>query len=96
MASDFGNFSMPSGMVATPDGRIWVLDEIRQSLQVFDGQGTFLAKSQGSGTALGDFVHPSSLAFDERALLAVADREVGRVQVYALTPALEDVKHVQP
>jgi len=91
-----GNFSMPCGMVVTPDGRLWVLDEIRQVLQVFGGQGDFLTKSNGTGTALGEFVHPSSLAFDERGLLAVADREAGRVQVFAVTTPLVDVTHVQP
>jgi len=88
-----GNFSMPCGMVATPDGRLWVLDEIRRALQVFDGHGGFLAKSSGTGTMLGEFVHPSSLAIDAHGLLAVTDREVGRVQVFAVT-APEDVQHV--
>ena len=91
-----GNFSLPSGMVTTPDGRLWVLDEIRQVLQVFDGQGTFLARSEGTGTTLGDFVHPSSLAADDHGLMAVVDREVGRVRVFAIAPPPVDVKHVHP
>jgi DNA-binding beta-propeller fold protein YncE len=77
-----GNFSLPSAMVATPDGRLWVLDEIRRSLTVFDAQGTLLAAAAGSGTALGNFDHPSGLASDGRGSLAVTDRGIGRVQVF--------------
>jgi hypothetical protein len=69
-------------MVATPDGRLWVLDEIRRSLTVFDAQGTLLAAAAGSGTALGNFDHPSGLASDGRGSLAVTDRGIGRVQVF--------------
>lgn len=90
-----GNFSLPSGMVTTPDGRLWVLDDVRQMLQVFDGRGEFLDKQTGSGSAFGNFVHPSSLAFDGRGLMAVADRETGRVRVFAVMPAVEDGKQSQ-
>jgi DNA-binding beta-propeller fold protein YncE len=79
-----GNFSLPSGLVAGADGRLWVLDEIRRSLQVFDGAGNYLTRVTGTGTALGAFQHPSAVAADGRGLIAVADRGLGRVQVFAL------------
>ncbi|HEY3215295.1 MAG TPA: NHL repeat-containing protein [Candidatus Eisenbacteria bacterium] len=79
-----GNFSLPSGVAATADGRIWVVDEIRQTLQVFDGEGTLVAKTGGRGIAPGEFAHPSSLASDERGLIALTDREIGRVQVFTV------------
>ena len=84
-----GNFSMPSGLVATRDGRMWVLDEIRRTLQVFEHQGTFAARAEGGGTALGAFEHPSALASDGRGLIAVTDRGIGRVQVFAVDGAKE-------
>jgi len=77
-----GNFSLPAGLVATADGRIWVLDEIRRTLQVFDKEGNFVAKMSGSGTALGEFEHPSSLTSNRAGLIAVTDRGIGRVQVF--------------
>jgi DNA-binding beta-propeller fold protein YncE len=80
-----GNFSMPSGLAATADGRLWVIDEIRQTVQVFDAQGSFIATAGGRGAAAGEFAHPSSLTSDGGGLLAVADRELGLVQVFAVT-----------
>jgi DNA-binding beta-propeller fold protein YncE len=79
-----GNFSLPSAMAATPDGRLWVLDGIRRTLQVFDAQGSLLAVARGSGTALGNFDHPSGLASDGHGSLAVTDRAIGRVQVFEI------------
>jgi tripartite motif-containing protein 71 len=84
-----GNFSLPSAMVATGDGRLWVLDEIRHTLQVFDAQGTFLAVAEGTGTALGSFRHPSGLARDGRGTLAVSDRGIGRVQIFQIMETRE-------
>lgn len=84
-----GNFSLPSGMVATPGGRIWVLDEIRRTLQVFDREGGFIGKAEGSGTALGQFQSPSGLATDGRGLIALTDRGIGRVQVFRVADARE-------
>lgn len=84
-----GNFSLPSGMIATTGGRIWVLDEIRRTLQVFDREGEFVTKAEGSGTALGQFLSPSSLASDGRGLIALTDRGIGRVQVFGVVDAGE-------
>ena len=84
-----GNLSLPSGVLGTSDGRIWVCDEIRQSLQVFDSRGVFLAQAGGRGAAPGEFAYPSALATDGKGLIAVTDRELGRVQVLALPPGAQ-------
>ena len=76
-----GNFSLPSGIAVTPDGRIWVSDELRMNLQVFDAQGSYLGVFGGMGTSLGTFSYPSALAGDGGRLLAVTDREAGRFQI---------------
>jgi DNA-binding beta-propeller fold protein YncE len=81
-----GNVSLPSGILGTPDGRIWVCDEIRQSVQVFDSQGAYLELAGGRGAAPGEFAYPSAIASDGKGLVAVTDRELGRVQVLALPP----------
>ncbi len=85
-----GNFTLPSGVVGTRDGRIWATDELRQELLVFDRSGNFLAAVGGRGTAPGEFSHPSSLAFDGKGLLAVTDRDAGRFQVLAILAAQPD------
>jgi DNA-binding beta-propeller fold protein YncE len=76
-----GNFSLPSGIAATADGRIWVSDEIRQVIQTFDPNGTYLGMIGGFGVAAGDLNYPCALAGDGRDRLAVAEREFGRVQI---------------
>jgi len=76
------NFSLPAGLAATADGRLWVIDDIRRTLQVFDASGALLTVVTGSGTARGGFDHPSGLAIDGRGSLAVTDRGIGRVQVF--------------
>lgn len=83
-----GNVSLPSGVLGTSDGRIWVCDEIRQSLQVFDSRGAFLELAGGRGAAPGEFAYPSAIASDGKGLIAVTDRELGRVQVLALPPGV--------
>jgi DNA-binding beta-propeller fold protein YncE len=87
-----GNFSLPAGLVVTADGRIWVADEIRRTLQVFDKEGNFVAKVSGSGTALGEFEHPSALTSDRAGLIAVTDRGIGRVQVFGIVDEKEGAR----
>jgi tripartite motif-containing protein 71 len=91
-----GNFSLPSGLAVTPDGRLWVLDEIRRTLQAFNAQGALLAVVTGSGSARGGFEHPGALAGDGRGSLAVVDRGVGRVQVFDIREANEGGASTQP
>jgi DNA-binding beta-propeller fold protein YncE len=76
-----GNASLVSGVAVTPDGRIWVADELRQIVQVFDSSGGYLGLFGGVGFAAGDLNYPSALASDGRNRLAVAEREIGRVQL---------------
>ena len=77
-------FSSPSGLIVTRDGRIWVLDEIRESLQVFDDQGNLIAQQGRPGMGAGEFAHPSSLTYDGGSSIAWCDRDLGRVQVVAV------------
>jgi DNA-binding beta-propeller fold protein YncE len=77
-----GNFSMPAGMVATADGRLWVTDEIRQTLQVFDKEGTFVARAGRRGGEAWEFARPSALSSDGSTMMAVTDRDLGRIQVF--------------
>jgi DNA-binding beta-propeller fold protein YncE len=80
-----GNFSSPSGIVATPDGRIWVIDEIRQSLQVFDEQGSLIGTERQHGLGPGQLARPSSITYNGGSSIALTDRQIGRVQVFTVT-----------
>jgi sugar lactone lactonase YvrE len=79
-----GTFSLPSGLAITADGRMWVVDEIRRTLQVFDAGGQFLAKLNGEGSDTGGFMHPTSLATNGRSLVALTDRGINRVQIFSV------------
>lgn len=79
-----GNFSFPSGLAVTADGRVWVSDEIRQTVQVFDAAGSYLGVVGGPGRGPGEFLYPSAVATDGRALLAVAERGGNRFQILEL------------
>jgi len=80
-----GNVSLPSGLLGTEDGRIWVVDEIRQLIQVYDRDGVFIEATGGKGIAPGMFMAPSSLAADGKGLIAVTDRVSGRFQVMSIS-----------
>lgn len=79
-----GNFSFPSGVVVTPDGRIWVTDELRQIVQVFDPKGGFLGAVGSGGPGPGQFLYPSALANGGDSLLAVAERIGNRLQLFGI------------
>jgi DNA-binding beta-propeller fold protein YncE len=76
------NFSLPSGIALTSDGRVWVGDGIRHIVQVFDSQGTHLGPIGGLGNGPGDLQYPCALATDGRDLLVVAERVGKRFQVW--------------
>jgi DNA-binding beta-propeller fold protein YncE len=78
-----GNFSLPSGITVTPDGRIWVSDELRQTIQVFTPEGTFLDMLGRGGRAPGEFLYPSALAAED-GRLAVAESVGARFQVFSI------------
>jgi DNA-binding beta-propeller fold protein YncE len=87
-----GNFSVPSGITATPDGRIWVSDELRQIVQVFNSEGQFLGSLGGGGLAPGEFLYPSALASDGGERLAVAESVGARFQVFSIASAGDGVE----
>jgi hypothetical protein len=76
-----GNFSFPSGIAATADGRLWVSDAIRHTMQVFDRAGTLLGGVGGIGVGPGEYVNPSALASDGKGLLALAENAGRRFQL---------------
>jgi hypothetical protein len=58
-----------------------VSDAIRQIVQVFGTDGTFVGTFGGAGVGLGEFREPSALAGDGRGTLALAEKSGSRFQV---------------
>lgn len=75
-----GNFSQPSGVAVSPDGRIWVVDAVRKNMQVFDPAGT-LVGVLGGGEGPGSWLYPSALASDGRGLFALAESGGNRLRL---------------
>ena len=76
-----GNFSLPNGVVVTPDSRIWVTDGIRHQVQTFDITGKLLGVL-GGGDDSGALFYPSALASDGRGLFALAETGGKRMQLW--------------
>ena len=76
------NFSLPAGVTLDAEGRIIVLDSIRQEIKVFDADGRFLDRFGGGGAGPGSVYFPEDVASDGRGRLYVAERANRRVQVF--------------
>ncbi len=75
-----GNFSQPTGVTIGDDGRIWIVDSIRSSIQIFDTAGT-LVGVLGGGIGPGSWLYPSALAGDGRGLFALTESGGNRLRL---------------
>ncbi len=80
---DESHFNMPTDMVVTPSGDIFVTDGYGNRRVVhFDKDGKFIKTWGEYGSAPGQFVLPHAIVMDSKGLLYVADRNSGRIQVF--------------
>jgi sugar lactone lactonase YvrE len=79
-----GNFSFPSGITVTADGRIYVSDELRHVVTVLDSTGQQVDAIGGGGPGPGQFEYPSALSSDSQGRLAVVERGTARLQLLRL------------
>ena len=86
------NFSLPGSVVATEDGRIWVVDSIRQVVKVFDRDGGVLGMLGGLGRRRGEFLYPSRVTTDGRDRLFVLERVGCRLTTYRIHEMAESVR----
>jgi DNA-binding beta-propeller fold protein YncE len=84
----YENFSLPTSVVSTRGGRIWVLDTMRQTVKVFDGEGRFLDQFGGLGRDPGAFMYPSALATDGRDHLYVMERVGARLTTFRIAESV--------
>jgi DNA-binding beta-propeller fold protein YncE len=84
---DAGGFLWPTSIATDRRGRVYVADEHRQNIQVFDAEGALLAAWGTPGSAPGQLDRPSGLAIDSRDRLIVVDHLNHRVQAFTLDGA---------
>ena len=75
------NFSLPAGIALDGQGRVVVIDSIRQVVSVFTKDGSFLSRSGGMGTQAGAFMFPTDIASNGNQKLYVVERLGSRLQV---------------
>src|SRR5438067_468925 len=78
-----GEIIWPTAVAVDQDGDVYVADEERQDVQVFDQDGNFLRKWGSLGSDPGQFNHPSGLATDQDGNVLVVDSLNNRVQKVA-------------
>jgi hypothetical protein len=82
--SGFENFSFPSGIAVMPDGRLWIVDAIRQVATCFTAEGDFISYIGGKGAQPGAFDYPSDISTDGKDRLFVLEREGDRYQCFQI------------
>jgi hypothetical protein len=78
------DFSLPSGVVTTAGGRIWVVDQLRQVIKCLSGSGEYVTMIGGLGNAPGDMYYPVAAASDGDSLLIVLEQNGNRFQQFVI------------
>ncbi|WP_339908810.1 peptidyl-alpha-hydroxyglycine alpha-amidating lyase family protein [Symmachiella dynata] len=85
------HFNMPTDMVITPKGDIFVTDGYgNRRIVHFDKDGKFVKAWGSYGTEPGKFVLPHAIQLDSKGLLYVADRNSARIQIFTQEGELVD------
>jgi len=86
---EFGGFGMDDGQLTWPtsievdrSNYVYVADEHRHDIQVFDDDGNFVRKWGSFGSDSGEFNRPSGLAVDSHDHLYVVDHLNNRIQMF--------------
>ena len=81
--ADETHFNMPTDMVVTKAGDVFVTDGYGNRRVVhLDAEGNFIKAWGTQGSKPGQFIMPHAIAVDSKGLLYVADRNSGRIQVF--------------
>ncbi len=77
-----GDFSMPSGIAAGPDGSIYVCDPLDQRIQKLSSDGKPIWSKGGPGFVLGTFGRPRGIEVDKNGILYIVDAATCIVQMW--------------
>lgn len=78
-------FFGPRAIAIDKQGRLFVTDTGNKRVQVFDGEGNFIAQFGKSGSGEGEFNEPVGIAIDQAGSIYVADTWNQRIQVFDST-----------
>jgi DNA-binding beta-propeller fold protein YncE len=77
-----GEFLEPIGVDTSPAGQVYVVDDQRNDIQVFDGRGLFIRTLGGPGSGPGQLADTGNVRVREDGLVVNADFGNGRVQAW--------------
>jgi DNA-binding beta-propeller fold protein YncE len=78
-----GQIIWPTSIAVDRDVNVYVSDERRQDVQMFDRDGNFIRRWGGQGSGPGQFNRPSGLAADSEGNVLVVDSLNNRIQKFA-------------
>lgn len=76
-------FSMVRGLALDESGRLFVVDTLKSTIEVFDQDGNFIFSLGAKGQDDGEFLYPYGIASDKNGKIYVADWGNNRVQVWS-------------
>jgi hypothetical protein len=77
-----GKLQWPNSVALDKQGNVYVSDEWRNQISVFDANGTFLSRWGTSGSGRGELDGPAGLAFDQDDNLLIVDSRNHRIQKF--------------
>lgn len=77
-----GEFYFPTTVEFSPDGELFVVDQLNARVQVLAEDGEYLDHLGQRGTGLGSFGRPKDIAIDDFGLIYVTDFETGFTQIF--------------
>jgi len=80
-----GQFELPVNVAVDSSGRVYVVDNSNENIQIFNGNGGFIKAWGGSGSGDGQFRGPHDVAIDSAGYVYVADAGNSRIQKFQLT-----------
>jgi DNA-binding beta-propeller fold protein YncE len=77
-----GEFSQPSDVAVSDDGRIYVVDGVNSKIRIFNQRGRALASFGIAGSGDGEFKNPLGIDIDHSGKVYIADSGNHRVQIF--------------
>ncbi|NOZ94640.1 MAG: hypothetical protein GXP47_07885 [Acidobacteria bacterium] len=77
-----GQFNFPSALAFSPEGDLFVVDQMNSRVQVFTTDGEVLETFGALGVGFGNFVRPKDVAVNADGLVFVTDAAFGNVQIF--------------
>lgn len=77
-----GKFKHPYGLRIDKQGKIVVVDETRDDVQIFTSEGQFLMRFGGRGENNGEFRSPTRATITQDGDIVIADSSNHRVQFF--------------